>query len=421
MKNKNKFIYDCILFFPILVVYLIYFINSFKVGFYSSPYAFNELFINYNSGFIRRGFLGGIFYFFYEKFQTKPLLFFGIIFGFLHFLYILIFFKIISKFKNFFYIKILIIYSPALIFFPIYDTNIYFIKDIFSKIIIALHALIAINYRHDQKKYLKILNLVIIPLIFFSTIFIHEYQIFFSGFHILISIATFQKKEFFKYLKNYLFLIIALIIVFSFSGNENNLIELNTLLKKDFDIQINTYLGGGLYKYIGGAYKWYFYYFNYSDFVNLLFSIILSVGIFFIIFQNLINIKGIIIPKNLEKKYFFFFFPCLALLLVADHGRNLSLFSNHLIFFFLSCKFNLDKCKILYNSIIKNINYFSILIILIILNTFMWKLDQFAGFGWGGKPFTIFKSSLMTEFINFINFLYNYISTNIIELPKINL
>ena len=49
------------------------------------------------------------------------------------------------------------------------------------------------------------------------------------------------------------------------------------------------------------------------------------------------------------------------------------------------------------------------------------KLDQFAGFGWARKSFTIFKSSLVSEIISFIKYIYYLVDKFIISLPTIKL
>ena len=51
----------------------------------------------------------------------------------------------------------------------------------------------------------------------------------------------------------------------------------------------------------------------------------------------------------------------------------------------------------------------------------MWRLDQLAGFGVGGQPNIIFKSSFFAEVIKLIKFLYFYIDLNILSLPEIRL
>ena len=63
----------------------------------------------------------------------------------------------------------------------------------------------------------------------------------------------------------------------------------------------------------------------------------------------------------------------------------------------------------------------TIIIIFLIFFIFMWKLNQFAGFGLQGKPNDIFQSSLFDEFIKFVKFSYNFIDANVINLPKIKL
>ena len=56
-------------------------------------------------------------------------------------------------------------------------------------------------------------------------------------------------------------------------------------MSKNFDVDLNPHLGGGILKYFGAFYKWHFYYFGYRDFINLLISIILSVLVFYILFE----------------------------------------------------------------------------------------------------------------------------------------
>ncbi len=51
----------------------------------------------------------------------------------------------------------------------------------------------------------------------------------------------------------------------------------------------------------------------------------------------------------------------------------------------------------------------------------MWKLDQFAGFGFKDQTNTMFESSLFAEFVKLIKFLYFYVDANIISLPEIKL
>ena len=101
-KNKTHLISRVILLFLIIINFVYFYLNL-TSNINSSDYAFNELFINYQAGFIRRGFLGEIFWQLNYNFSIKPIAFFSIFF--------LLIFRNIKKiycFKNNFYINIFI-------------------------------------------------------------------------------------------------------------------------------------------------------------------------------------------------------------------------------------------------------------------------------------------------------------------------
>ena len=75
-----------------------------------------------------------------------------------------------------------------------------------------------------------------------------------------------------------------------FIGTEMQYNELNKILS-EFNVSVHPQLKGGLYTAIGGFYKWHFFYFSYNDFLNLFLSFILSVLVFYILFQYLIEEK----------------------------------------------------------------------------------------------------------------------------------
>ena len=109
-----------------------------------------------------------------------------------------------------------------------------------------------------------------------------------------------------------------------FLGNPTQFENLSNILKV-FNVELNDYLGGGIYKYIGSFYKWHFFYFSYNDFLSLLLSFILSVLIFYILFQYLIEKKIITFQSKYQNRYLLYFFPILIpFLLTSDHGRNLA-------------------------------------------------------------------------------------------------
>ena len=195
----NKYFTKLILFF-LLSINLIYFYLHLTLNIDVNSYSFNELFINYQAGFIRRGLLGEIFWQLNNFFNIKPIIFFSIFFLLIYLLQLLIFYYLFKKYIISKYIFILIFFSPSLVLFHIYDPNLYYIKDGIIKCIIILHAYIFyyfINIKNDNNRYISYLKYLIIPLIFFS-ILTHEYQVFSIGVHILISLGSIKKIKILK-------------------------------------------------------------------------------------------------------------------------------------------------------------------------------------------------------------------------------
>ena len=187
-----------------------------------------------------------------------------------------------------------------------------------------------------------------------------------------------------------------------FFGNPAQFENLSNILKV-YNVELNDYLGGGIYKYIGSFYKWHFFYFSYDDFLSLFLSFILSALIIYILFQYFIEKKIITFQSKYQNKYLLYFFPILIpFLLTVDHGRNLAFLSFYLISFYLVLNLNQPLFIRQVNVIYKNILTKNLINIFIFFFIFMWKLDQFAGFELQGKPNGIFKSSLFAEFIKLI-------------------
>ena len=423
VKNYDNIIFIIIISFLVFINTIYFYLNLFSL-IDVKQYAYDELFINYQSGFIRRGLLGEIFWQINNLTSIKPKIFFSILFFILYLIKIYFFFKIFKKFIIFKVIFISIIFSPALLLFHIYDPNMYFIKDIFIKVTIVLHGYFFIKtseYKDQSERYLYYLKFIIIPILFI-VILTHEYQIFFIGVHFLISIGKVKNNTEFKNLiKIYSILLLPFLLVISFFGDLSQFQNLSEILKK-FDVSLNPHLGGGIIKYIGAFYKWHFFYFSYRDFTNLLLSIILSILIFYIFFNFLKNETILLDRSKYQKNYLLYYLPCLIpVLLTTDHGRNISFISTHLIIYYLTLNLNINKFNNLRIILSKKIFISFILILFVFFYIFMWKLDQFAGFGLRGIPNDIFKSSLFAEVIKFIKFLYNLIDNYIITLPQIKL
>jgi len=415
-------LYTTLIFF-ILINFIYFYLNlteSIKV----SNYAYNELFINYQAGFIRRGLLGEVIWQLNNIFSIDPRIFSTLFFFSIYLAQIFLFIYIFKKYLVSKLIFFTVIFSPSLLLFHIYTPELFFLKDGIIKLVFLIHAFVFYHFiykNNDRKRYFQYLRFFIIPLLFI-TILVHEYQVFSLSLHFLISLGSIkEKKEINKIFKNYIPLVIPVIFILFFFGNQLQFDNLSEILKK-FDVELNPYLGGGIYHYIGGFYKWHFFYFSYRDFVNLFLSFILSVLIFYMLFNYLLEKKIVFFSSKYQSKYLFFFIPVIIpFLLTSDHGRNLSFLSFYLVTFFIILNLNTKKLTNLIDLISKDHLKKYMLFVFIFFYVFMWKLDQLAGFGLQGKPNDIFQSSLFAEFIKFIKFLYNYIDMNVLDLPEINL
>ena len=419
----NSFLLKTIFVF-LLVILIVYSILILNESIDLRNYSYNELFINYEFGFIRRGLLGQIYITLDNYFNINPKLFFTFILSLLYTSQIVLFFLVFNKLFKSNYIAILILLSPVFLLFSIYDPNTFFLKDVFVKITILIHAYIFIYYkeRNNYLNYINSLKFFIIPLLII-VILIHEYQIFFIGVHILISLGFAKKRnELNSILKIYVPLIVVIILLFLFIGNEEQFNSMNQMLKK-YDVTLHPQLKGGLYTAIGGFYKWHFHYFTYNEFVELFISIILGIIIFYVLFETLVKNKIISYNSMYQKNILLFFLPCSLIFILAhvDHGRNISLISTNLIVYYSTLKLDTFKFKNFISSYdIKVFKKISLLVFLIFY-IFMWKLDQYAGYSMRGENNTIFESTLFGEIKKVINYLYYYIDLNFYNLPDLNL
>ncbi len=419
----NSFLLKSIFVF-LLAILVVYSILIFNESIDLRNYSYNELFINYEFGFIRRGLLGQIFILLDNYFNINPKFFFTFILSSLYICQIVLFYLVFNKIFNSNYVAILILLSPVFLLFSIYDPNTFYLKDIFVKITILFHAYIFIYYmkKNSYIHYINSLKFLVIPLLIIVT-FIHEYQIFFLGVHILISLGFVKKKaELNSILKIYSPLIIVIVLLFLFIGNEEQFNSMNQMLKK-YDVTLHPQLKGGLYTAIGGFYKWHFHYFTYNEFVELFISGVLGIVIFYILFETLLKNKIITNNSIYQKHILLFFLPCTIIFILAhvDHGRNISLISTNLIVYYSTLRIDTFKFKSFIASYDINVLKKILLLIFLIFYIFMWKLDQYAGYSMRGESNTIFESTLFGEIKKFINYAYFYIDINFFNLPDLNL
>jgi len=417
-KLNNRFVIN----FFFLIVLLFFFI-VFKKSFFQvigDSWAYNELFINYEYGVVRRGLVGNIFIKFYNFFNIKPLFFFSSLFLILYFANIYLFYKIIEKWQKSLVISVIIIFSPALLLFPVYDENVYFTRDIFIKLSVLLHAYISsqiIQKKIIKINYLNFLRFILIPTLFIL-IFVHELQIVFLSVHLLITYTVLQyqniKNKLF-YFSYYLIIPIPLIYIIYISGNIDQFNQLNEFLINNFNIHIHPQTGKTFASSLGNFYKWHFYYFEYEDFINTFFSFIFSFYLIFLIFEYLIKIKIIEISINLKKKYIFFFIPCMFSFLLTDHGRTISFFANHLIAFYMILNVDQKKLENYLSDIKKCFFIKQFIIIFCFFYIFLWGLTQSAGLGVRAQKTSVFQSPISSKIIYLTNSSYFFLKREIFK------
>jgi hypothetical protein len=164
-----------IFFFIILYALIIYKYQYLK---FPNTYTITEWLINYQGGFVRRGLLGEILYFFYEKkLFNLPNIFYFLL-SFLYSLIIFLYFNLINKLKI---DKILLIQllSPLFLIYPLIEIDIIGRKEIFLILFLLLYVNFFIN---NSIKFQ-------LSYIFLSTnllFLIHEGLIFYFQFFLLI-------------------------------------------------------------------------------------------------------------------------------------------------------------------------------------------------------------------------------------------
>jgi len=427
---QKYLIYILFLFLLIISSPAIY--DSFYGIISENQYAFNELFINYQFGFIRRGLLGEIFYQFYKQLQIEPKKFFSIIFLLLHLILIIFYFLLLKKWKKYNFFLIIIILSPALNLFYIYEREVYFIKDVFSNITIFLHGFIASNLILNKisiEKYNNYLKFLIIPFLIFSLL-IHELQFFYTPIHVLFSCICFKKKFaqtniLKKILKIYGIITVPIIIIFICRGNEQQATQISQLLEVEFGINIHSqiYAGknyGTFLTLLGGFFVWHVYYLYSKVIILFILSLTFSVIFFYWLFQYLLEKKIINTSSFTSKIYKKFFLFCLIPFALTDHGRAMSLFTNHIVAFFLIFGINENNYNLLKNKINKNFFLRKLMIIVTFFHICLWTLSQTAGLKVGNNIDEVFQTSLFTEMQTIFKRSYNFIRINFIyTLPKL--
>ena len=415
MLNYNKNLRDKVYFYFLLLIITIFYLQLYHTAsneIIGDKWAYNNLFINYSAGFVRRGILGEVFLIINKIYNVGPLDFFPKILFILYLTQLIIFFKLVYKFKKYNLFVTFLILSPSLLLFNIYEVNVALSKDIFITVSILIHALIVSNKTISLSKYKKILLFIIIPILTLN-IFIHENQIIFLPFHILLSMYFLKesknKSKNYHLLKNYYFFLIPLIAILSSSISYEKYLIINESIKQ-FDATLPNQVAGNINLIIGGFIKWHFFYHDTIDFLRLFFCITLSLFLIYLVFHNLI-LKKIIYSNNFNINYYFYFIlPTFVIFgLMLDHGRSIHLILMHMLSFYLVLEFNKLKFEKIYYNLFNNFLIKNLIYIFLIFYLFFWYLPQGGGFTGIGNFSSLFKSGLTEKFLELFLIIYNYI------------
>jgi hypothetical protein len=266
---------------------------------------------------------------------------------------------------------------------------------------------------------------------------IHELQIFFITIHFLITLGFLQKYSLnLKKIINYYFLLllIALLVIFLGVGTYDHYLKINETISILFntDIKVNLGIAGNFNSIIGNFIKiHFFYYYPLYSYFYFYFCFLASIFLIYFFFHYLI-IKKILIENKIKiifnilkikLDYRLFFIPSLFLFFFADHGRTFNLISFHLIAFFFILDFNKEKVNLFYKKIIDNFIMKNFIIIFLFFYLFFYFTPFNGGLvAMGPGPYKneIFKLTLGSEITKSFKIFYNYVDSNIIELPYLD-
>ena len=145
-------------FFPLIIFFLIsccYLIAVYNFQTTLSKYLYIENLINYEGGIVRRGFLGNLILRIHELLEINPITLIQYIYFSAYSVFILQLFIVTKNlWNNNPYLFILIILSPAVILFPIFDFDAMFRKEIFFFLVFFYHVILA-KKKNPRKNFIK--------------------------------------------------------------------------------------------------------------------------------------------------------------------------------------------------------------------------------------------------------------------------
>ena len=333
---------------PIASLFLIFTLYIFSILEYEislAEYVLIENLINYQGGFVRRGLLGDIIFKLYYYTGVNHIKIIICIYLSAYFLFIILFYKILEKIWPINpYLFLFISISPSTLFFPLFDFDALFRKEIFFFIVFFYHVCIAqqtIQKKKSVNFYKKQFLLIILPGLIISLL-IHEFQFFLIFFHIFINLFILGYKDNKKFFLSY-FILFLIFLFFLFPESLGTIDKINYSLEKFLPGISEKYtpvtiLTGNINLQLGqtlGLFK----NSNFSQLFQLIFIFIFSIPIYLLVFFTLIKKNAFInsYHKNLIilLNVFSFFVLILFIILSFDYGRLFYIFLIHMIGFYL--------------------------------------------------------------------------------------
>ena len=353
---------------PITSLFLIFILYIFSVLEFKislGEYVLIENLINYQGGFVRRGLLGNIIFKlnYYTGVNHIKLIIF--IYSSAYLIFIILFYKISNNiWKINPYLFLFISISPSTLFFPLFDFDALFRKEIFFFIVFFYHVYIAQQTFQKKKTVIIYKNqflFIVLPGLIISLL-IHEFQFFLIFFHVFINLLILgykdNKRLYFSY---FIFFLIFLFFLFPESLGTINKINYSlekflpgisekytpvTILTGNINLQLGQTLG--LFKNS-----------NFSQLFQLIFIFIFSIPIYLLVFFKLIKKNAFIdnYHKNLIilLNIFSFFVLILFIILSFDYGRLFYIFLIHMIGFYLVLPY--ENYKISKSTLIDKFKY----------------------------------------------------------------
>jgi len=334
-------------FFFIIFISYIFTIKNYEISF--TEYAFIENLINYEGGFVRRGFLGSVIYYLNLITDFDPKKLFSLIYLILYLILFILFYKITNNLWIYNApLYIFIILSPTTLLFPIFDFKALFRKEVFFYIIYFYHVLIAQRTLYGSlsiENYKKQNLYFVIPFLFINML-IHELQFFLIPFHILINFAVLKNKISNKFLFIYV-IFIFLFFLFAFPTDIETVKLINTSLEKFLPGISNKYtavtiLSGNINLQLGQT-LWFLKNSELSHFIQIILIILFTIPLFSYLFVKML--REFLIENQFYKKLIIFFnlylFSILGFLIILsfDTGRLINILIFHLIGFYLIFNF----------------------------------------------------------------------------------